>query len=107
MISAILILLLFVGGPGALLVLCAMANGSDLALTLWRQAVRWIYAVVLLIGAAGLAHWGLVAGVAETDTGPQYVAALCLEFVTVLSAFVAWTIVNVLKRRGSRAAVRA
>lgn len=107
MISAILILFLFVGGPGALLILCAVTISSDLALTLWRQVVRWIYAVVLLIGAVGLAHWGFVAGVAETDTGPQYFAALCLEFVTFLSAFVAWTIVNVLKRRGSRDAVRA
>ncbi|APX86369.1 hypothetical protein BV511_17695 [Methylorubrum extorquens] len=107
MIRALLILILYVAGPGVLLILCRMAIGTGFAIMLWRRAVRWIYAVLLLLGAAGLAHWGLVSGVAETDTGPQYVAALCLEFVTFLSAFMAWTIVNVLKRSRFRDPLRA
>ncbi|TFZ59668.1 hypothetical protein E4V01_06860 [Methylorubrum sp. Q1] len=107
MIQALLILFLFVAGPGVLLILCRMAIGTDFAIMLWRHAVRWIYAVLLLVGAAGLAHWGLVSGVAETDTGPQYFMALCLEFVTFLSAFIAWTIANVLKRSRSRDPVHA
>ncbi|ACK84323.1 hypothetical protein [Methylorubrum extorquens] len=107
MIQALLILFLYVAGPGVLLILCSVAIGTDFAIRLWRYAARWIYAVLLLLGAAGLAHWGLVSGVAETDTGPQYVAALCLEFVTFLSAFIAWTIVSVLKRSRSRDPVRA
>ena len=98
MIRTILILFLFLAGPGVLLIVSSMAISTGFALALWRQAGRWIYAALLLIGAAGLAHWGLVAGVAETDTGPQFFAALCLEFMVLSSAFVTWTIASVMKR---------